>query len=64
MIVAIPVVSVLMVDPVPIVAISVLLLLHTPPAIASLKLVVDPTHTLVAPDIAVGTGLIVTDTLP
>ena len=35
-------------------------LLHVPPAVALLKVVVDPTHTLVVPVIAAGSGLIVT----
>src|ERR1035437_9634616 len=42
----------------------VLLLLHTPPAVASLKVVVEPLQTLVAPAIAAGKGFIVTITLP
>ena len=36
----------------PIVAIEVLLLLHVPPVVASVNAVVEPTHPLVAPDIA------------
>ena len=63
-IVAKPVEIAEIVDPLPIVAIRVLLLLHTPPGMASVKLVVEPTHTLVTPDIAAGNGLMVTDTLP
>src|ERR1035437_9147041 len=46
------------------VAFAVLLLLHTPPAVASLKVVVEPLQTLVAPAIAAGEGVIVTTTLP
>jgi hypothetical protein len=51
-------------EAVPTVAISELLLLHTPPEMASDKLVTDPTQTSVLPDIAAGNGLIVTATLP
>lgn len=42
----------------------VLLLTHAPPAIASVKLVVKPEHTVVVPAIIDGEGLIVTVTLP
>ena len=38
-------------------AVSVLLLLHEPPVVPSLKEVVKPTHTLVVPPIAAGNGL-------
>jgi hypothetical protein len=41
----------------PIVATAVLLLLHTPPAVASDKVVVAATHTVVAPVIPAGKGL-------
>ena len=40
------------------------LLLHVPPAVASVRLVVKPTHTEAVPVIAAGNGLIVTETLP
>jgi hypothetical protein len=46
-------------DPEPTVACAVLLLLQVPPAVPSLKVVVKPTHTLVVPVIAAGTGLTV-----
>jgi hypothetical protein len=42
--------------PVPTVAMLVLLLLHVPPAEASVRLVVKPTHTLDEPVIAAGVG--------
>ena len=42
------------------VAIVVLLLLQTPPMVASLSVVVDPTHTLAMPVIAGGPAVIVT----
>src|ERR1035437_9723023 len=45
-------------------AFVVLLLLHTPPAVASLKVIVEPLQTLVAPAIAAGKGFMVTTTLP
>ena len=35
-------------------------LLHVPPAVALLSVVVDPTHTLVVPVITAGSGLTVT----
>ena len=41
------------------VAIAVLLLLHTPPEVASVSVVVRPTHTFVVPPIAAGFGLTV-----
>lgn len=44
----------------PIVAIPVLLLLHTPPAVASFKVVVPSTQTLVTPVIEDGKGFTVT----
>jgi hypothetical protein len=40
-------------------AAAVLLLLHVPPDIASLRVVVDPTHTLNVPPIAGGAGFTV-----
>lgn len=36
------------------------LLVHTPPVVASVNVIVEPTHTLDAPEIAAGTGLTVT----
>ena len=45
---------------VPIVAIVVVLLAHVPLPVASLKVVVEPAHTLAVPAIADGTGLTVT----
>ena len=46
--------------PVPIVAIKVLLLLHAPPPVASLRVVVPPTHILAVPAIAGGPEVTVT----
>ena len=43
----------------PIVATALLLLLHTPPLVASVNVVVKPTHTLVVPPMAEGFGLTV-----
>ena len=43
----------------PMAAIAVLLLLHTPPEVASVNVVVKPTHTFVVPPIAAGFGLTV-----
>jgi len=43
----------------PIVATPVLLLLHTPPLVELVNVVVKPTHTLVVPPIAAGFGLTV-----
>ena len=43
----------------PIVATAVLLLLHTPPLVAFVRVVVNPTHTFVVPPIAAGFGLTV-----
>lgn len=43
---------------VPIVATPMLLLLHTPPALASVITVVDPTHTAAAPLMFAGSGSI------
>ena len=45
--------------PMPIVAWDVLLLDHVPPGVASVNVVVDPTHTLAVPPIADGNGLMV-----
>jgi len=47
----------------PTVATDVLPLLHTPPLVASLRLVAEPAHTFIVPVIAdtVGNGLTVTD---
>jgi hypothetical protein len=39
---------------------AILLLLHVPPAVTSVKLVVEPTQTEVAPVIADGDGFTVT----
>ena len=47
-----------------IVATEVLLLVHVPPPVASPSEVVRPWHTVNAPVIAAGLGLIVTVTLP
>ena len=47
----------------PTVALSVLLLVHVPPP-ASVRLVVNPTHTVDVPVIAAGNGLMETVTLP
>ena len=41
------------------VATPVLLLLHTPPLVASVSVVAKPTHTFVVPPIAAGFGLTV-----
>jgi hypothetical protein len=38
--------------------------LHVPPGVASVTVIVDPTHTLVGPPIGAGSGLIVIVTLP
>ena len=43
----------------PIVATAVLLLLHTPPLVALVNVVVKPMHTFVVPPIAAGFGLTV-----
>jgi hypothetical protein len=43
-----------------IVATAGVALLHTPPAVALLKVVVEPTHTLVVPVMAAGSALTVT----
>ncbi len=43
----------------PMVATAVLLLLHTPPLVALVNVVVKPTHTLIVPPIAAGFGLTV-----
>lgn len=48
----------------PIVALLTSLLLQVPPAVASVKDVVNPTQTALVPEIAAGNGLMVTDTLP
>ncbi len=48
----------------PIVATEGVLLVHTPPVVASVSVVVKPTHTEVVPAIAAGLGLMVTTTLP
>ena len=48
---------------VPMVATPVLLLLHTPPAVVLLKVVVDPWHTDATPVIAAGNGFTVTVTV-
>jgi hypothetical protein len=45
---------------VPIVARVTLLLVHVPPAVASVSVVVKPTHTLAVPLIDAGSGLTVT----
>ena len=42
------------------VAMAVLLLLHAPPAVASLSVVVPPTHNVVVPVITAGSGVTVT----
>jgi hypothetical protein len=47
-------------DIAPTVATDVVPLLHTPPEVASDKLVVAPEHTLLAPEIAAGNGFTVT----
>jgi hypothetical protein len=44
---------------VPMVASAVLLLLHTPPVVVSLNVVVRPTHTVAIPVIGAGSGLTV-----
>jgi hypothetical protein len=44
----------------PTVAIAMSLLLHVPDAVASVNVMVEPWHTVVAPVIAAGTGLTVT----
>ena len=44
----------------PTVATEVLLLIHVPPAVASLNVVDDPIHTDVVPVMAAGSGLTVT----
>jgi len=44
---------------VPMVATVVLLLVHEPPDVALLSVVVRPTHTLVVPEIAAGRGFTV-----
>lgn len=46
-------------DAEPIVAIDVLLLLHVPPDVPSVKVVVNPTHVSIAPEMAAGTSLLV-----
>ena len=46
--------------PMPIVAWEVLLLVQRPPVTASVRVVVDPAHTLVVPPITAGNGLTVT----
>jgi len=46
-------------DVAPIVATPVLLLVHVPPEVASVNVVVRPTHTFVVPPIAAGFGLTV-----
>ncbi len=43
----------------PIEATPVLLLLHTPPLVALVNVVIKPTHTFVVPPIAAGFGLTV-----
>ena len=43
----------------PMVATPVLLLVHVPPEVASVNVVVKPTHTFVVPPIAAGFGLTV-----
>ena len=43
----------------PTVAISGLLLLHTPPAVGSVSNIVEPTHTVDGPEIIPGYGLTV-----
>ena len=44
----------------PTVAMPVLPLLHTPPPVASLSVVVCPTHTFIVPVMAAGAAIIVT----
>ena len=46
-------------DVAPMVATPVLLLVHVPPEVASVNVVVKPTHTFVVPPIAAGFGLTV-----
>ena len=46
-------------EPLPTVAIVVLLLVHVPPPVASLNVVVKPTHTDVIPVIVAGRGFTV-----
>jgi hypothetical protein len=48
-------------EPVPTVAIVVVLLLHVPPAVASLSVVVEATHALKVPAMFTGSGLTVTE---
>ena len=54
-----PAVTPVTTPPAVIVATARVPLFHAPPAAASLKAVVDPTHTLVIPVIAAGKGLTV-----
>jgi hypothetical protein len=49
---------------VPIVATDVVVLLHVPDAVASVRFVVEPVQTVGVPVIADGLGLMVTATLP
>jgi hypothetical protein len=44
----------------PIVAMAVLMLVQVPPLILSIKIIVEPVHTLPGPDIIEGKGLMVT----
>jgi hypothetical protein len=53
------VIPVAMPVPTPIVACAVLLLVHVPPPVASVSIVVEPTHTFVVPPIGAGNGLTV-----
>ena len=46
-------------EPVPIVATPVVLLVHVPPLVALVSVVVAPTHTLAVPPIVAGFALIV-----
>jgi len=55
-----PAVTPVTTPPAVIVATAGVPLLHIPSAVASLKVVVDPTHTLVVPVIAAGKGFTVT----
>ena len=48
-------------EPEPIVAIDTSLLLHVPPLVASVSVVVAPSQTLSVPPIVAGSGLMVTN---
>lgn len=59
-IVALPVATPVTTPPVLTIAVAISLLLHAPPAVASVTLVVKPRHTFPLPVIAAGNGLMVT----